>query len=202
MSTSGDGAPQRPPSPPRGRASIQPARALLVVGVAVLVAVLVLARMTSSPPKAVAAAHSTTTTTAGATSSTTPPSTTTTTVATTTTSTTLPPSSVTVLVLNGWTTYHAALYFQHELAAKGYDTRAPANAISDTNKTSQVFFTSPAYQANALAIASALALPAAAVVAPTATNDAAVPASELSGADIILLVGGDISVRVPAGYNG
>jgi hypothetical protein len=174
---------------------------VVVVGVAV--AVFVLARTNNSPAAKVAAHRATTTTGAPAATSTTSASAaTTTTVATTTTSTTLPPSSVTVLVLNGWTTPHAALYFQHQLAAKGYDTRAPANALSSTNKTSEVFYTSPAYRSNALAIAAALSLPSTDVAAPTATNDVAVPAVDLSGADIVLLVGGDISGRVPVGYNG
>lgn len=182
--------------------SSQPFRALLVVVIGVAVAVLVLAR-TNNSPASVSASHNNTTVSAPLTTTTTSPAaTTTTTVPTTTTSTTLAPSSVTVLVLNGWTTYHAALYFQHQLAAKGYDTRAPNNALSSTNHSSQVFYTSPAYRANALAIAAALSLPSTAVVAPTAANDAAVPAADLSGADIILLVGGDISGRVPVGYNG
>ena len=190
--------------PHRGRpGAVQPFRALAIVALAVVVAVVVLARMTTSPAKAVAAhSPSATRTTIPATRAGPTTSTTTTTVPATTTSTTLAPSSVTVAVLNGWTTAHGALYFQHQLAAQGYDTRAPANAISDTNKTSEVFFTSVAYRANALAIASFLKLPATSVLAPTTSNDVAVPPYYLSGTDIILLVGGDISGRVPAGYGG
>lgn len=105
-------------------------------------------------------------------------------------------------MLNGYTTAHGALFFQKQLAAKGYDTRAPANALTDTNKTSLVFYTSPAYRANALAIAAELSLPATAVVAPTTANDTMVPAYYLSGTDIILMIGADISARVPANYTG
>jgi len=127
---------------------------------------------------------------------------TTTSTAITTTTTTVPPASVTVLVLNGWTTYHAAAFFQHKLASEGYDTRAPNNAISSTNAHSQIFFSSPAYEANALAIAKQLGLPKSAVAAPVAANDSAVPVSDLGQQDLILVVGGDISGQVPAGYSG
>lgn len=195
--------PQRPAGGPARPRVVRPLRALLVVVIGIVVAVYVLAR-TTSPTVKVAVAHAKTTTSAPAKVTTTKrfAATTTTTVASTTTSTTLPPSSVTVLVLNGWTTYHAASYFQHQLAAKGYDTRAPQNALSSTNKTSLVYFTSPTYRSSALAIAAALALPSTDVVAPTATNDAPVPPVDLSSADIILLVGADISGRVPPNYNG
>jgi|SRR5579875_439863 len=196
--------PERPPGRHPRPGAVQPVRALLVVVIGVVVAVYVLAR-TATPTAKVAVARSKATTSAPAGTTSTSngtTSTTSTTVPTTTTSTTLPPSSVTVLVLNGWTTYHAATYFQHQLAAKGYDTRAPQNAISSTNKTSLVFFTAPAYRSNALAIASALNLPSTDVVAPTTANDAPVPSVDLSSSDIILLVGADISTRVPPNYNG
>jgi len=203
--------PRQAPGPggyrPR-RGPVQPVRALVVVAIGVVVAVYVLARTTAPSPKVAAArggVHATTTTTTSVpakTTTTQAAATTTTTVATTTTSTTVPPSSVTVLVLNGWTTPHAALYFQRRLAAQGYDTRAPNNAISDTNKTSLVYFTSPAYRSNALAIAAAVHVPSSDVVAPTAANDAPVPSADLLSSDIVLLVGADISAQVPANYNG
>lgn len=203
--------PPPPPSGPGGNrpaggrsGAVQPFRALAIVALALVVAVVVLARMPTSPARP-AAARSGPTTTREATSTTTAPSATSTTATTlppTTTSTTLAPSSVTVAVLNGWTTAHGALYFQHQLSARGYDTRAPANAVTDTNKTSAVFFTSVAYRANALAVASFLGLPATSVLAPTASNDAAIPPYYLSGTDIIVLIGADISSRVPANYGG
>jgi hypothetical protein len=180
-------------------------RALLVVVVAAVAAIFVLARLTSSPSAKPAAVRSTTTTLAprrSATTTTVPAATTTSTTVPATTTTTLAPSSVTVAVLNGYTTAHGALFFQKQLAAKGYDTRAPANALTDTNKTSLVFYTSPAYRANALAIAADLSLPASSVVAPTTANDTMVPAYYLSGTDIILMIGADISTRVPANYTG
>ncbi len=124
-------------------------------------------------------------------------------VATTTTSTTVPPTGVKVLVLNGYTKYHAALYFKNQLAALGYDTLAPMDAVTSTNLTSTLFVVNPADRDNALALArSPLGLPASAVVAPSPTNDSAVPPARLHLADLVLLVGADISGRVPARYNG
>jgi hypothetical protein len=193
-------------SPPVGPGSggsqpspLQPLRAVLIVLVAVIVGVVVLARMSASPTVA-ASKHPT----VPSTTSTTARLPTSTTVApVTTTSTTAAPAGVTVLVLNGYTTYHAALYFKNQLAALGYDALAPNNAITDTNKTSTIFVVAPAYRPNALALArSPLGLPASAVVSPTPANDGAVPAAFLHQADLILLVGGDLSSRVPAHYNG
>lgn len=187
---------------PRGPGAAQPFRAVLVVVVAVLVGVGVLARM-SPPHNTAAAAGRVTTTVPRTTGTTSRPTTSSTTVLTsTTTTTTVPPASVVVLVLNGWTTAHAALYFQKKLAADGYDTKAPTNALSETNKTSTIFVVKPQDQANGLAIARSLGVPATAVIAPAPSNDSAVPASELNVADVIVLVGGDISTQVPPGYKG
>jgi hypothetical protein len=107
-----------------------------------------------------------------------------------------------VLVLNGWDVRHAALFFQHKLAGDGYDTLAPTNATSETNKSSQIFVISPGDSANALAIAAFLGLPSSAVMTPTPANDSAVPATMLHQADLVLVVGGNISIEVPKGYNG
>jgi hypothetical protein len=114
----------------------------------------------------------------------------------------LPPSKVTVLVLNGWTTRHAALFFKHRLAGDGYDTLAPTNATTETNRDSRIFVVSPGDSANALAIAAFLGLPSSAVLTPTPANDSAVPVNLLHQADLVLVVGGDISKQVPPGYNG
>jgi hypothetical protein len=111
---------------------------------------------------------------------------------------------VTVLVLNGWTTRHAALYFQKKLAGDGYDTLAPSNALDETNTTTSVFVVAPSDSATGTAIAELLGVsnPVSAVVAPTATNDSAISATLLHQADIIVVVGRDISKQVPAGYIG
>jgi hypothetical protein len=197
------GSPGPPSSggPAPGHRPIQPVRAVLVLVVAVVIGVAVLARMNASP--SIVASVVTTSTTLRVSATTTSASTTTTTTAPTTTTTTRAPSSVTVLVLNGWTTAHAALYFQKTLAADGYDTLAPNNATDETTKASQIFVLVPSDNGNALAIASALTLSPSVVVAPTAANDAAVPVADLhQKIGIILVVGADISGRVPTGYKG
>ena len=197
------GGPGGPASPTRPGATSQPLRAALVVIVAVAIAVGVLVRMSpahssASPPGTTHPATVTTTTVPTGTVTTLPAVVTT----TSTTAVTAPPSSVTVLVLNGWTTEHAALYFQKKLAGDGYDTLAPNNALNETNTTTSVFVVSPADSATGTAIAELLGLSPSAVVAPSATNDSAIPASVLHQADIVVVVGGDISKQVPVGYTG
>jgi hypothetical protein len=172
-----------------------------VLLVAVLVAVVVLARLGGTHTSAAPPARATSTTVATGPSRTIASTSTTVVGTSTTTTTTIPTSSVLVLVLNGWTTMHAALYFKDKLATFGYDLRVPIDAVTDTNKTSQVYYVHPQYEATALAIAGDLDLPATDVVATTST-DAALTSTDIDSADVILLVGEDISGRVPAGYNG
>ena len=166
------------PPPARPAGTSQPLRAALVVVVAVAIAVGVLVRMgpahsSASPPR---------TTRPAAVSTTLPRATTTPAVVTTTTTSTtaVPPSTVTVLVLNGWTTRHAALYFQKKLAADGYDTLAPNNALDETNTTTSVFVVAPADSATGTAIAELLGLSPSAVVVPSASNDSAIPAGPVA----------------------
>lgn len=170
-----------------------------MVVVAALVAVGVLVRMGATHSSV---SHPATTRTAAVSTSTVSATTAPTAVTTSLPPTTVSPSTVTVLVLNGWTTRHAALYFQKKLAADGYDTLAPNNALDETNKTSSIFVVTPADNATGIAISELLGLPSSVVVEPSSTNDSAIPASLLHQADIIVLVGGDISGQVPAGYNG
>lgn len=176
----------------------------MVVVVAVLVGVFVLARTGGAPTTAATHLPSTSApTTVPVRTVVTKPTVVTTGAPTTKApTTTLPPSKVTVLVLNGFTVRHAALFFQHKLVSDGYDTLAPTNATTETNKTSQVFVISPGYSTNALAIAAYLGLPSSAVLTPTPANDVAVPSTLLHQADLVLVVGGDISNQVPADYKG
>ncbi len=197
------GNPGGSPPPARPGATSQPFRAALVVVVAVAIAVGVLVRMSpahssSSPPGTTHPAAVTTTTVPTGTATTSPAVVTT----TSTTAVTAPPSSVTVLVLNGWTTRHAALYFQKKLAGDGYDTLAPNNALNETNATTSVFVVAPSDTATGTAIAELLGLSSSAVVTPSPTNDSAIPTTLLHQADIVVVVGGDVSKQVPVGYNG
>jgi hypothetical protein len=180
-------------------------RAVLVLLVAALVAVVVLVRLggagTGVTPITPASKVNSTTTTARVAA---PTSTTTTTtvVGPSSTTTTIAPSHVLVLVLNGWTTRHAALYFKNRLAFFGYDLLVAADAANATNQTSTIFYVHAQYEPTALAIAGELDLPATDVLAPSSSNDSALVTANLNSADVIVLVGEDISGRVPAGYNG
>ena len=193
------------PPPPRGPRGSQPLRAVVVVVVAVAVAVLVLARM-STPHSTAAPTTSagTTATTSQQAASTSTSGTTSTTVATSsTTTTTVAPSSVTILVLNGWTTPHGALYFQKKLASHGYDTLAPNNAAADTVRLSKIYITNGTPKStNAYQVAGIVGVGPAAVVYPSPANAPAVPPSLLHVSDLVVLVGADISGQVPPGYNG
>jgi LytR cell envelope-related transcriptional attenuator len=188
-SPSGPVGPGRPPAP---RRSFQPIRAAAVIFVSVGVGIAVLARMGGTPTTA-----STTTTTRPTTSSVTTTTALTSTTVPTTTTTTIAPHKVTVLVLNGGTTLHAALYFQTELSADGYDTLAPNNATTSALKLSEIFVVKPSAQANAAAIAGILKASPSSVLTPTAANDGAVPTSMINSADVIVVVGADISGQVP-----
>ncbi|HMK97571.1 MAG TPA: LytR C-terminal domain-containing protein [Acidimicrobiales bacterium] len=177
----------------------------LVLIVAVVVAVVVIARL-GSTTKPASSAHLTTTTTTtkaavSTTATTAPPGSSTTTLPATTT-TALPPRTVLVRVLNGWTTRHAALYFKNQLATFGYDLGVPIDAATSDNKISQVFYLHPQYLASALAIASELGIAASSVLAPTTANSSALTAADEASTDVIVVVGEDISGKVPVGYNG
>ncbi len=189
---------------PRRPRSSQPLRAVAVVIVAVVIGVLVLARMNTPGSTAATTSSSTATPTTAASAGTTTSIATTTTVATSsTTTTTVAPSTVTVLVLNGWTTAHGALYFQMKLSKQGYDTLAPNNAATNTVKLSKIYICKgTAKSTNAYQVAGIVGVGPAAVVHPTPENAAAVPPSLLQVADLVVLVGEDISGQVPAGYSG
>ena len=172
---------------------------LLVAGV---LAVVVLGRMGGTGGTAALTKRTTTTTVPVTRAATTTTTSTPVTTLPTTTTTTVAPSSVLVQVLNGWTTLHGALYFKNQLQPHGYDVLVPLDALTNTIKSSVVFYVHPAYAASAMAIAQDLGIPPSAVVAPTTQNDSAVPATDLTQADVVVLIGKDISARVPAGYKG
>ena len=187
-----------PTGPTGAPIGFRPLRAVAIVVVAVVVGVVVLVRMGGVPTHASSTSSSTAAVVRTTTTTTTPTSSS----STLSTTSTVPARLVTVLVLNGYTTRHAALYFQKKLAALGYDTRAPADAATSTDKTSQVFVVSALDLANAEAVAQALGLSPSAVLSPTPANDPAIPPAYLHQADLIVVVGADISREVPPGYNG
>ncbi|HET9060970.1 MAG TPA: LytR C-terminal domain-containing protein [Acidimicrobiales bacterium] len=201
--TEGPRRPARPRRPAGGRPlvrTVQPWRAAAIVVVAVAVGIAVLARGGAGGRLNAALATKPTTTHHVVSTTSVPPATVTT--VPTTTTTTLPPTSVKVLVLNGWTTAHGALYFQKKLQAAGYDTLAPNDATASNIKSSEVLYSAPKYQPNAAAIAASLSVPATGVIAETATDESAVPSALLPQAVVIVVIGEDISSQVPAGYSG
>jgi hypothetical protein len=176
----------------------------LVVVVVLAIGVLVLARMNTPGSTAATTSSSAGTTTTAAAAGTTSTSSTTTTVATSsTTTTTVAPSTVTVQVLNGTTTPHAAAYFQGKLSKQGYDTLAPNNAAVNTVKVSEIYIAKgTAASTNAYQVAGIVGVGPSQVVHLTATNSTAIPPSMLHTSDLIVLVGSDIVHQVPAGYAG
>lgn len=189
----------RPPAGPGGRhpaAVAKPFRAFLVVLLGLVVGVAVLADQGSSPKVTAATGPSTTVVHRAAVTTTTVPATT----LPPTTTTTVPPSSVKVLVLNGWTTAHGALYFQKKLQAEGYDTLAPYNATSSSIKTSQVLYSSSRYLVNAADIAQQMQVPASGVRLASPSDASAVPSNLLGQAEVIVVIGQDISNQVPPNY--
>ncbi len=166
-------------------AGTQTTKAILLVGLAVLVGVLMLSHTPGAKaPIRTAATH----TPAGVTPTTTLPA------ATTTTTPAPAPDTVKVLVFNGTTTPHGAGYFQNKLAQLGYNTLAPENADTTTVTSTEVFAVSPSYVPSADAIARALGLATSAVhtTVPTTAPVSSALVRQLTP-DVVVLVGADIA---------
>jgi hypothetical protein len=169
-------------------AGTQTGRAVVLIVVAVLVAVLLLnhsGKTTANASSTATTAHSTATTV---------PSATTTTVPATTT-TTVPLSSVKVQVLNGASPTRAiAGPFTVKLRTMGYDTVAADNATSDVT-TSSIYVLVTGFAPEAATLATSLGLPASAVVT-TVPASAPIPASTKTLApDLVLVVGPDLASK-------
>jgi hypothetical protein len=184
-----------------------PARALLVLAVAVLLGVALLAKLPSSrvgakkiradAGRATVLHPATTSTTLGTTTTTTtrPDRTTSTTGSTTTSApaTTSPsgthaPGSVKVQVLNGSGGAKVAITNSNRLKARGYSTLAPANTAL---RTTTVVAVADGYLADGAAVAKALGLTAAAVQ-PAA---AVAPSTNAAGANVVVILGRDTAGR-------
>jgi hypothetical protein len=107
----------------------------------------------------------------------------------TTTTTTAPNASVKVVVANGGTVNGAAAFFTTKLHADGWSTLTPTNA---TPVTASAVYYAAGQQQPAEAIATKLGL-ASTVVHPIAT---VTPAVGITGADVVLIVGPDLSSQV------
>ena len=176
-----------PPSPPEDwsggppgedRISLGRALVLLVAGVVVGVLCLQVGGRPPANPAPVASSATTTTTTV-------PHHTTTTTAA-------RPNPAVKVLVANGGAVNGAAAYFTNKLKADGWTTLTPTNV---TPVSSSAVYYASGQQASAGTVASDVGLPSSAVH-PVAT---APTVSGATGADVVLVVGPDLSSQVSSG---
>jgi len=102
------------------------------------------------------------------------------------------PAAIKVLAANGSGVAGLGSKTGDRLTAAGYNSLAPANTTSDVS-TSVVEFT-PGFDLEALFVAQALGLSAAAVK-PLAPD---VPVADTKSADIVVLVGPDLDVSAPA----
>lgn len=168
-----------PPGRPEGRTggehlALGRAVVLLVLGVVVgVVCLAVGARPTvntgtgAAPTTTTAPAHSTTTTTA-----------------------LKPSAAVKVLVANGGTVNGAAGFFADKLKADGWGTLTPTDTTASV--TASVVYYAAGEQAPAQLVASSLGLPSSAVQ-PLSSQT---PVSSTAGADLVLVVGPDLSSQV------
>jgi LytR cell envelope-related transcriptional attenuator len=117
-----------------------------------------------------------------------------------TTSTTLArpdPSTVSLVVINGTTTSGAAGYFTTKLNNAGYHTGSPLDATATTVTSTLVIVSPTGTRAGGEAVAAALGL-ANSAVKVGAPASAPLPAGVLTGSDVVVLVGTDISGQTPS----
>jgi hypothetical protein len=160
-------------------------RALVLVVVAALVAILVLRHAgTPAVTRLATAGRATTTTTAGGARA---PVTTTTTV--TPPTTVAPPSHVTVQVLNGLLAGDLATELTTKLAGDGYQT-LPANNTTAQTDRSVIYLVHGAPEGEAAALEAALGLKAGSVpIERTIPAAAPLPATATTGSDLIVVIG-------------
>jgi hypothetical protein len=159
-------------------AGIQVGRAILLVGVAVLIG-LVLLRHNAGPGGSTAVASATSTTKP-------PPPTTTVAPSTSSTVAARPAQNVKVLVANGSGISGLAGTVSTRLKGQGYDTLAVTNA---SHVAASVVYFQPTYTAEGAALAQALSLPASSVQ-PMPNPP---PVSSVGAANIVVVAGPDVS---------
>jgi len=161
-------------------------RAVILLGLFVLVTVLLLGQLhtsSSSTPSGTSASPVTTPTTgAAAPTSTTRPSS-----STTTTAPKTKPSNVPVLVANASGKPGAAASITNELQVAGWNVQAPINATANVS-TSSVYYVA-GQKATATAVAASLHLPPSAVLPYTT----AAPVSTIGTAEILVVVAPDLA---------
>lgn len=162
-------------------------RGWIVVVVAVVMGAIILPSATRAPLTAPAAASAaTTSTSAGGGSS---PTTSAPSSSTTTTAAPVAPSAVKVLVANGTNTNGAAATVTSFLSGKGFGTLTAIDALTTVTK-SEIYVVQGTF-AEAQSVATALGLPSSAIEPASMP----VPVSSTGGADIVVIVGPDLTSR-------
>ena len=177
---------------PRGGSRLPVDRAVILLGLFILVTVLLLGKIqpASSPSTAATGGSATTTTAPGASTTTSPgaPATTTThpSGTTTTTAPKAKPTTAPVLVANASGKAGAAATVTSELQVAGFNVQAPINATANVS-TSAVYYVAGQKPA-ATQVAVALHLPASAVLPYTT----AAPVSTMGTAEVLVVVAPDL----------
>jgi hypothetical protein len=171
-----------PPHP-----AFRPVRAAFVLVVVIVIGILLLPSATRSPKTPAAttgAPHSTTTLPSSTTTTTVPP--------TTTTVPAVAYSSIKVLVANGTNSAHGASTVRAWLGTKGFDvTPFPAYDTTVPESVDAIYVVNGGTTAMATEVAEALALTGSVVHAAGQTP----PVSTTTGADVIVVLGTDLSNR-------
>ena len=176
------------PHPPEGSGPRVPIdRAVILLGLFVLAAVLLLGQLKTPTPAASGSASAVTTTTVAGAPTTTHPGHATTTTTTTTSPLAKAKSNVPVLVANASGKTGAAAAITNELQLAGWNVQAPINATAHV-ATSSVYYVS-GQKVAATGVAATLHLPPAAVLPYTT----AAPVTTMGTAEVLVVVAPDLA---------
>lgn len=181
--TGGLGRPVRLRGPQNGLPRIEPARAIGVVVVAIVVGVLCLGVGARPPVGSRETTFSSATTVPSPTSSTT---------TTTSSPTVAATAAVKVLVANGETVSGAAAYFATKLKKDGWGTLAPVTATGPASTSTVYYATGQSRFADAIAASLGLSRSTVQPISP------ATPVSSVAGANVVLVVGSNLAAEIPA----
>jgi hypothetical protein len=164
---------------------VQWVKALLVIGVLVVIGIVILNKSgPSSPTTPVSSTHHGGTTSTSSTTA----------LAPTTTTTVLPAAQVKVQVLNGLLTGSLAGQWSQKLKSQsGYQTQPPDDATTRT-PVSAIYILTPGYLSEAYALATTVGLPSTAVNKTIpAPATAPIKSTERSTANLVLVIGQDLA---------
>jgi hypothetical protein len=177
---------------PRNAVGSHPARAALLVIVAVAVTVVLLTRLGGGVARSTVAS-SNPGSGSGSSANTT---TTTTTPTTTTTVSTIPASKIELQVLNGLQNGPLSAEWSAKLhSAPGYETMAARNTTTE-DTISAIYIVKSGYQAEAEALARTVGLPDSSIVdVIPPPSSAPIPAVDLQQADLVLVIGDSLASK-------